>query len=370
MRGDKNLKKYLIKMFPLEPYTFGSELGFSFKNDRASTDTYFMRSKELPEQTTVFGMVRYLLLKNENKLKSDFNYNGMENEITDICGKESFSFAKALGNGNQDFGYIEGISPVFLLDEEGSIFVKNPFCNEFEEKGFKPMYLQQEKMETSEGEILLPTYDTKKGHADGYICISAKKEDFLGRIKKEKDFFCSYINTGNMKNGESKDEALFRIETIYMNNVSFGVYLSLNEKAKDITTPTIVYMGTKRSAFRIEAEPVDEQESLECHIKNFFKEFEIEKNKWFYCLSDVLPTKNWKYENFGIVEEKSIRNLETDYVAKNQVNRYRRSQNQYNLISAGSVFFDKVPSGLIDENESIKKLKRAGYNYIIEIGGN
>lgn len=368
----KKVKKYLIKIFPLEPYTFGSELGFSFKNARAATDTYFMCSKKIPEQTTVFGMIRYLLLKNENKLQSDFNYGKEQKEkIEAICGKESFSFAKALGNYSYDFGYLKGISPVFLMDDKASIYVKNPFCNVSEKKDFKLMCLHKESIETSEGKICLPEYKSKTGYAGGYLCIYASNKEDLGLIKEDKDFFGIYVNTGNMKNGESKKEALFKRETIYMNKSCFGVYISLDDNANGIDSSAIVYMGTRRSAFRIEAERVEENTSLEGHVKKYFEDLGIDKTyKWYYCLSDVLPIEKWGYSEFGIVEKKSIRNLETDYAAKNQVKRYRRSENQYNLISSGSVFWETIPEGLTGESNSIKKLKQVGYNYIIEIGGN
>ena len=120
------MKKYLLKIHPLEPFTFGGENGFSFE-EIDYKGTYFMESKKKPEQTTVIGLVRYLMLQSEGLLKNNFSYSMEEKEkMAVVCGTETFSFQP---EQEQSFGYIKELSPLFLLDEEEDIYIRNPYCN-------------------------------------------------------------------------------------------------------------------------------------------------------------------------------------------------------------------------------------------------
>ena len=105
--------KYLVKMTPLEPYAFGTEQGFEYPGEeKTGKESYFVKSRFFPEQTTILGMLRYLVLQQQGLLKTDFSYDENEQkQMTECVGKESFSFSS---EGVQDFGYIYGVS-CFLI---------------------------------------------------------------------------------------------------------------------------------------------------------------------------------------------------------------------------------------------------------------
>jgi hypothetical protein len=190
---------YLVTFRPLGDYSFGSDRRFSFvgKNNYSEDEyaPYFIRTNRVPEQSTVFGMIRYLILvSNGIQLNQDFRYNEeIRKEINALIGEKSFS----LNGGVRDFGKLEKISPIFLRKNSEEIVIPNPFNNKQGKEGieqFAPMILEEEiKVSTSFGEIALPKskeYNPKEGYGNGYYNI--KK----GHLEAIEDIFMTKVATG------------------------------------------------------------------------------------------------------------------------------------------------------------------------------
>lgn len=130
------MKKYLVRLTPLEPYFFGNEKCFSFNdgNPRGQmSNRYYIKSERTPLQTTLLGAMRYLFIK---KKKSDFNYNDAEyKELEKNIGSESFKIAS---DTEQDFGVIKNLSPLFLMKGE-SILIPTPLDHIKGEKNILPL---------------------------------------------------------------------------------------------------------------------------------------------------------------------------------------------------------------------------------------
>lgn len=344
--------KYLVKIKPLEPYTFGGENGFSYEEIEYN-GSYYMNSKNLPEQTTLIGTMRYLLLQSEGALKSNFQYSPEEKErMEKICGKDSFQFEQE----NQEFGYIKELSPMFLIDHEEDIYIQNPYCNKISEKtGFSPIQLK-EAVESSMGTINFPVsgesgYEGKQGFARGYICITNEKKEI------KQDIFSTQTFSGN--NLGLEEDGYFKREAISMKDMAMGLYITLDEQAKELPKKTIVFMGKKGCAFQIVSKKVEDAITLDKQAESFFEKFNT-KEPWYYCLSDVFIKEDVTYKNFAIVETKKMRNLATIYI---NAKFMKKRQRQYQLLQAGSSFYKEAP----ELKESY--LTRMGYNHIIKIGG-
>ena len=348
--------RYLVKMTPLEPYAFGTDQTFAFHGVAATgKETYFVRSNMVPEQTTILGMLRYIILEMEGLLKTDFQYSPEERaKMTSCIGPESFRLSE---KQKQDFGYIHEISPLFLMDEQNHIYIKNPFHNK-DKNRFAPMEMMEGAVETSNGRIRLPKageYLAKEGHGNGYYDLTD------GTVCKE-ELFRSDIVSGNRKNGkeENQEDSLFKREVISLKKgFSFAVYVD----AERLPKSTIAYMGQKKSAFRVTAKVTEDQpiaDQVRAH-----QAFAEQKEPWFFALSDILLSDPVQYDSFCIVEEKQIRNLETVYSAGKHVQRLKRSDRQYNLIQSGSVFHAHCPFEQAPENWC-----QIGYNQVIRLGGN
>ena len=190
---------YLVTFRPLGDYSFGSDRRFSFvgKNNYSEDEyaPYFIRTNRVPEQSTVFGMIRYLILvSNGIELKQDFHYDeNTRDKIKALIGEKSFS----LNGGVQSFGKLEKISPIFLRKNSKEVVIPNPFNNKQGREGidqFEPIILEEEiTLPTSFGEIALPKskeYNPKEGYGDGYYNINT------GCLEGIEDIFMTKVATG------------------------------------------------------------------------------------------------------------------------------------------------------------------------------
>lgn len=364
------LMYYRVDMRPLEPYTFGTEQGSKFKGEmKTGKESYIIASGVIPEQTTILGALRYIVLKHKGLLKHDFCYSEEEKKrMKELIGESSFSF-QFPKETKQSFGAIKKLSPLFLINRSfGSkpeIYIKNPFHNK-SSVGYEPMNLTEEVFETSYGRICLPCvrkgseispeYDAKNGHGEGYIRLSDKS-------MAPEDLFSRYLQTGNRTDydGQDNKEGFFKRETVSLkDDFEFSVYAAAEEGSFPVET--IAFMGRKRSAFRFKFTQVDEQAcDIEAKVK---KAFSGEAGCWYYALSDLYLEEVPDYKYFAIVEEKSIRNLETRINETRYVKKRRKSNTQFHLIESGSVFY-----GHMDLNLENKNIKNIGYNAVVCLGG-
>ena len=347
--------RYLIKLTPLEPYIFGTEQGFAYPGETGTgKESYFVKSAKIPEQTTILGMLRYVLLSHNKLLNTSFSYQQEELEkMEKLIGSSGFSFGS---QRKQEFGIIEEISPLFLMNEKEEVLVTNPFHNVKEDCGYEPMPMSGEEILTEYGKIRLPetdSYKAKKGYGSGYVNITDPEK------KIEKDLFSSVAVTGNRKNkkGEQEQDAFFKKEMFSLKKgYCFAVLVDLKEDL--LPEKTIVYMGKKKSAFLFQAEEKKEMELISL-VKNAL----TGKEKWYYALSDVYVGMSSRYTEFCIVENKYQRNLETVYKEDGKM-KLKKSPVRFELIKTGSVFYGTCPEIL--ENENCAQI---GYNKIIELGG-
>ena len=345
------MARYLVKMTPLEPYSFGTDQGFSYQDEqKLGKISYFAKSGTVPAQTTVLGLLRYLILSNTGLLKPDFRDYSDEDirNNADAVGKKSFEFGSA---EEQDFGKIKNISPLFLM-RGNEIFIKNPFNNTVM-RGYKPMKLGSKVFQTSEGDIFLPDkdeYNPKNGHGYGYIGVDSKEIVV--------DLFTSVVLTGNKKNDRNSDgsESFFKREYISLKEgFSFAVYA----EAEDLPKSAIGYMGSRQSAFIIETE--ETENVLEDQVA---KAFENGDPVCYYALSDLYVDQKLAFDSFCIAEEKYQRNLQTVYDPLKPSRKYKKSDIRINLIESGSVFYNDVTEMFCAKNE-----KKIGYNSIVRLGG-
>ena len=360
--------KYLVTLKPLEPYLFGTDTGFKYQEiENPGKSTYFIRSGDMPEQTTILGMLRYITLEQEHLLKSSFAYSIEERNMMNLCiGTDSFSFS---AEKKQSFGNIKRVSPVFIIDEKDHYLVRTPYHvqkPEGENGEYRFMEMSgipgtQENLETSAGRIKLPReYHAKAGHASGFF-------DLSDRTEAGDQLFISVIASGNQKNdqGELVEEGFFKKELKYLRDgCSFAVYV----EADKLPGKTIAYMGHKKSAFLMMAQE-NREDDLEERVKAAFRGFAADGDTWFYAMSDVYLQKAMCHRQFCIVEEKQIRNLETVYGEQSQARRLKKSSRQYNLIQSGSVFYERCPEFIYGNKAQYENCRQIGYNHIIELGG-
>lgn len=419
---------YLVTFRPLGDYSFGSDRRFSFvgKNNYSEDEyaPYFIRTNRVPEQSTVFGMIRYLILvSNGIDLKQDFQYDeNTRDKIKALIGEKSFS----LNGGVQSFGKLEKISPILLRKNSKEVVIPNPFNNKQGREGidqFEPITLEEEiTLPTSFGEIALPKskeYNPKEGHGDGYYNINT------GHLEAAEDIFSTKVATGVRRVTQNDlgklKQNLRKLCKSFVNeemkqevsNLDKNSNLSLIEFINDFMDLLEKYNKEGKNHFQEELEKLsqnfDADRLFKREVHQLQKDYEfavyvtVEKG---VQLTDGLVSmgqkgtlfkvsvqesedkleseitehfqkhtpqgQTWQYclsdvcllddvKGFAILEEKLVRQLHTD-LSKNRL-RGLDLQGSSLLYKAGSVFYG-------DDAISVKTgLEPAGYNTIYKITG-
>ena len=420
---------YLVTFRPLGDYSFGSDRRFSFvgKNNYSEDEyaPYFIRTNRVPEQSTVFGMIRYLILvSNGIQLNQDFQYDeNTRDKIKALIGEKSFS----LNGGVQSFGKLEKISPIFLRKNSKEVVIPNPFNNKQGREGidqFEPIILEEEiTLPTSFGEIALPKskeYNPKEGHGDGYYNINT------GHLEAAEDIFSTKVATGVRRVTQNDlgklKQNLRELCKSFVNedmkqevsNLDRNSNLSLTEFINDFMDLLEKYNKEEKNHFQEELEKLsqnfDADRLFKREVHQLQKDYEfavyvtVEKG---VQLTDGLVSmgqkgslfkvsvqesednleseitehfqkhtpqgQTWQYclsdvcllndvTGFAILEEKLVRQLHTD-LRKNRL-KGLDLQGSSLLYKAGSVFYG-------DDAISVKTgLEPAGYNTIYKITGN
>ena len=323
---------YLVTFRPLGDYSFGSDRRFSFvgKNNYSEDEyaPYFIRTNRVPEQSTVFGMIRYLILvSNGIQLNQNFQYDDdTRDNMKDLIGEKSFS----LNGGVQSFGKLEKISPIFLRKNSKEIVIPNPFNNKQGREGidqFEPMILEKEfTLSTSFGEIALPKskeYNPKEGHGDGYYnintsCLEAIEDIFMTKVatgvrrvtqndlqelKKNIQALCkSFVNAAMKQKQE-------------VSNLDKNSNLSLTEFINDFMNLLEKYNKEKKNHFQEELEKLsknfDADRLFKREVHQLHKDYEFAvyvKVKDNFILKDGIVPMGQKGTLFKVSVQKSENN--------------------------------------------------------------
>jgi CRISPR-associated protein Cmr3 len=317
--------RYLVTLKPLEPFLFGGDQTFGALGDKEA-GSYLVTSRQFPQQTALLGMLRKELMTQAGLLTRKRRGEWVDKEkkvdAINLVGYEKFNMReKAL----QDFGVIEQLSPVFLMQKQER-FVKKVDIDTF-------AYVDGK----------LENYDPKKDIYDNFVSV-----DGIKNISSEA-IFKAVEQTGNKKGGE-KNSLFKKTSYLLKDGFRFAFYVELDTTLKS----SIVSLGADRSAFRMEVK--EDNSTLDY----------VDKKGYLTLLSDALITVDIKNNcDFAITSELSHRNLKSKKSAL-QKHTFEKSETLY-LYEKGSVFINPSEELLADLNQ--ENLQQIGYN-IYTIGEN
>ena len=335
------MKTYLVKLTPLEPYFFGNEKTFLFKgeeNQGQRGNMYFIRSERTPLQSTLMGMMRYLLMPHKG-----FDQAYREQNAA-VIGEESFDIEAEA----QSFGVIERVHPLFLM-RGSEKYVVTPMDCSADKTEYTP-FSDYKDIETDQGiKKYAADYDVKKGLNDSYISLSD------GSLIQADDIFGAETRVGNMKNsGTDNKDSFFKKEYRYFKDgFSFAFYVDLDDSAVlPENGVTHVFLGQGKSLFS--ASFTEEENTLERQAAKLLSKDII------YCLSDV-------YTDSGILELCEFAMLpQRDYRVYKTLSdgKVIKGSTLFKLIKAGSVMIAK------DKNALLQKItngncRKAGFNHVV-----
>ena len=332
------MKTYLVTLTPQEPYFFGNEKTFLFekeKNQGQRGNSYFIRSERTPLQSTLMGLMRYILMPYK-----DFDH---ADENAPVIGKESFK----IDAENQSFGVIKSLSPLFLM-KNGEKYIVAPFDCKPNVSAYTP-FSNYKRINTVDGEKLFtPDYDPKEGISDSYMKLSD------GVIVPSYDIFGKETRVGNLKSERGNNKkGFFKKEYVYLkDDFCFAFYAELDDSAVIPEEKTQAFLGQGKSLFTVAF--IEQENTLESEVKKLLPEGVS------YCLSDVFADAEiLKHSQFSIVETRDYRAYMT-----NPGGRITKDSVLYKLIKAGSVFFvnGKAQFGILTDKTNCRL---AGFNCIV-----
>ncbi|KGN79499.1 hypothetical protein HR13_07080 [Porphyromonas gulae] len=239
---------YLVTLTPIEKFFFGQRN--TFEDDNVN---YFVRSSYFPQQTALLGLMRFQILQSAGEEVFGENKIQDKEKAQSLIGRAGFS-PFPLDKKSSDFGIIEGLSPVFLMDRKNNktyLPAGKRYQREAEEKPYTLL-----KLSNSNGAALFRTYSSKAKHPNMWISPDG--------LIKEEDFFIEDSRVGIRKNYEGgTDDKSFFYETFYRFNneewreLCFAFYIRLKEKRA--LSDKIVHLGGERQPFLMNVTPLREQ---------------------------------------------------------------------------------------------------------------
>ncbi len=107
------MSKYLVKLTPTGKFFFGGDMRFGINGEKEKFTSYIIESLKMPQQTSLLGMMRFLLLSNSKYFNNATNtISGNKSDVDNLIGERSFSVTD--GKSVNTFGAIKNLGPCFI----------------------------------------------------------------------------------------------------------------------------------------------------------------------------------------------------------------------------------------------------------------
>lgn len=240
-------KCYMVRLTPINSYYFGGEITLG----ENTVQNYYVKSNYLPQVSSLLGVVRYEILRQNNMLSYDKNDKRQLDQVKSLIGSRGFSIDDTL----ESYGIIQKLSPVFVEDKNKCCFyTPMPLDNGIQvafdsstECSFSSSCIQS-KIVTMSG------YDYK--NYDNYKCwVSGDGEKIdASAIFYEKEQIG--ITKSNRENDDQ--DAFYKMISVGLKspyNFVFALETSMEIQAVE---KEIVFMGGNRSSFVMSITPFED----------------------------------------------------------------------------------------------------------------
>lgn len=368
----------MITLQPLGKYFFGGDMTFQVGTSEKSPfneafASYIIASNKFPQQTSLLGMMRYLLLtKSPEAFSLARNRIISRKKASELIGEKSFQVKEGHNTLNQ-FGQIKSLGPCFLRKGEDNLL---PAPKDYY---FKVSFKTKSATAFSNAQPIhvpeVAEYSPKKQYDQLYINLKS------GTTCKEEEIFQQDIRIGINKNykGLSDDKGFYKqISYRLTAGFCFAFVVEIDFDLRDCQHE-IVSLGGDGSRFALSArELTDADMPTLTYPKEVLKEVEkevekemgkeVEKGQRVVLLSDsLLEANELATACFSISDTKPFRFLSThtgmqDY---NMLGEARRVEEKYYLYEKGSTFYFANLSAAKDFADRVKEkveFHQIGYN--------
>ena len=357
------MSKYLVKLLPLGKFFFGGDMTFKVNDKETAFSSYIIHSFMMPQQTSILGMMRFLILSN-NTDAFDCKENCIKNKkiANELIGCQGFNMNPP-DCSTLDYQSIKNIGPCLLLETlKHKLFFR----------GAKDMDLY-----VYENKLIDATINAKQVRIPDIFKIDVKDchpfigKDYLnnyyisldGEKLNEGDIFKEDTRIGINKSytGKTESEAFYKqVSYRLKENFCFAFEVEVVDSI-DLTAynKQVVKLGADDSSFVFEAERIEKvdypvsKEDLRVVLLSDTYLPDISNCNLLFAITDVRP-----FRFLSMVNSTNAQDYNVKYKSS-------RSDKRYDLYQAGSVFYFENRSDkeafckLID---SYKRFKQIGYN--------
>lgn len=360
------MSKYQITLTPVDKFFFGGEMTFQVgenENDEFNTQfkSYIIKSSMFPQQTSLLGMLRFLILRNAGDNVFADGHIVNKGKAKTLIGDRSFSVNSA--HEINQFGFIKGLSHVRVRRTMDNVTTDLEFAPLFKELTFDRM---------SDGtynlsDFCIPNISKKEYNAkDGVSVLLTDGENTY----ELKDIFKEDRRIGvdrNIKTGKTDDGALFK-QISYRFQDKDARYCFVFEADVDDAIALenydrqVVSVGADNSQFVI---------GISKEIKSNDR-IQSMKSAVYLISPTLLSRKEAREASFAVTSLMSFRfltdredNRDDDNRGFHILNSKLERSPKYELYAPGSVFYFKDESQkqkFINSVESKKEFRQIGYN--------
>ena len=362
-------KKYKITLSPVDKFFFGGDMTFKVDNNENDKfneqfSSYIIKSTMFPQQTSLLGMLRFLILRNsgeeifkDGKITDKGKGNEKEEgKAVKLIGSHSFSVNDKHNVNN--FGKIINLSHIRVQRTENGKISELEFaplyCKEMDWNGANKAWFNSKEISIPD----IPKYNAKEG-------LQTQLTDGVNQYKLE-DVFIEDRRIGihrNITTGKTEEGALFKQIAYRFNNKDANhCFVFDAEIADDIVFKSynsqLVSIGGDNSHFII---GITENNTSNNNISSI--------DNAVYLLSPAYLThEDMRLAKFAITNIIPFRFLKSSINAEsyNILNKdVKRSNVKYELYAPGSIFYfedDKTKNDFIEKLKSKKEFRQIGYN--------
>ncbi len=270
------MSKYLVTLTPTGKFFFGGDMRFSINGNKEEFSSYIIESSKMPQQTSLLGMMRFLLLSNSEYFNTETNSikDSAKKEVASLIGENSFTVTDGTTYGQ--FGKIASVGPCFILEKESSTrYFRAPadynfttvewiqeniteVCINGKKVRLPKLKLKIKNENDKEEEVLF----TGKNYLTPYFTAPFSNNS---KAIEEKDLFIADKRIGIDKDyeGKSKTNALYKQVSYRMET---GYCFAFEAEVDDnitIFNKQLVSLGADSSTFIFEAKKIEEIEATE-----------------------------------------------------------------------------------------------------------
>lgn len=367
------MNRYLIRLAPLGKYFFGGDMTFQVGEDKDKTyekynesySSYIITSSRFPQQTSLLGMMRYLLLtKSPEVFSIQDNRIISKNQASNLIGHSSFKVVDSPNNTKNNFGHIDAVGPCFLM-KNGEYYL--PVPKDYEQD----ISFHNAKTASYNGrKLLVPdiaNYNPKKHDVDYYFNTST------GKVVKGNNIFKKDTRIGIFKNyrGKSDQDGFYKQISYRLADGYCFAFVVETRFNLDICQSEIVSLGGDSSSFSLSATRL--ADTGDSCLPSYNKISEKLKAIAPFCrvvlLSESLIDPEKINAVFSITDTVPFRFLQTSVEKTNDYSILRKDVTRsikYHLYQKGSVFYfeDKEQAEMFSKViEQRGDFHQIGYNY-------